>query len=350
LRESEPEVLVGATGAARAVGGTSLDWEGLWERYGMATVLAVVWLVAGVGLTGFATTDNIASVALQSSFIGIAAVGMTMAIIAGTFDLSVGSTLAITAWVGVLLARRYGVPLAIAGTIGAGVFIGLVNGFLVVVVRIPALIATLGMLFVIRGVHFILSGGQSAQYSGHEFTNLGNGDIFGVPIPFLVFVVLAVFGSLVLRRTPYGRYLYAYGSNPTASVTAGVPVKRTLIAVFVTTALFTSIAAFLLGARLYSAGPELDAGFELNVIATVVLGGTRLAGGRGYMLGTAAAAMLFATLANVLNLLHTDSFLQKVAVGLVLVAALSIAGIRERLSERFERFRDSTPEDPGLAS
>lgn len=333
-----------------AAGRSSLDGEGLWERYGMATVLVVVWLVAALGLTGFATTDNIASIALESSFVGIAAVGMTMAIIAGTFDLSVGSTLALTAWVGVLLARRFGVPLALAGTLGAGVVIGLLNGFLVVVVRIPALIATLGMLFVIRGVHFILSGGQSAQYSGHEFTDLGNGDVFGVPTPFLVFLVLAVFGSVVLRRTPYGRYLYAYGSNPSASVTAGVPVKRTLLAVFVTTALFTSIAAFLLGARLYSAGPELDAGFELNVIATVVLGGTRLAGGRGYMLGTLAAAMLFATLANVLNLLHTDSFLQKVAVGLVLVAALSIGGARERLSELLQRGREGAPEEPKPAT
>jgi ribose transport system permease protein len=313
-----------------------MDWEVMWERYGMATVLVVTWLIAGTAISGFATTDNIASVLLQSSFVGIAAIGMTMAIIAGTFDLSVGSTLALAAWVGVLVARHYGVPLALAGALATGLAIGLINGFLVVLVRIPALIATLGMLFVIRGVHFILSGGRSAQYSGHEFTDLGNGDVFGVPTPFLFFVALAIFGSVVLRRTSFGRYLYAHGSNPSAARTAGVPVKRLLAAVFIATGLFSAAAAFLLGARLYSAGPGLETGFELNVIATVVLGGTRLSGGRGYLLGTFSAAVLFATLANVLNLLHTDSFLQKVAVGMVLLVALSIGGIRQRLGEQLQ--------------
>jgi len=315
---------------------SNIDWETMWERFGIATVVIVIWFVAFLFLENFSNLGNITSVLRQSAFVGISAIGMTIAIISGTFDLSVGAILGICAWVAVLVAGQVGLIAAIASALLVGIALGTVNGLLVTRLKIPAFIATLGMYFVIRGFHFILTEGAAVRYNGPEFVIFGNGKLLGetLPIPFAIFLVCALIGTIILNRTPFGRYVYAVGSNSSAAKIAGVPIRQVTMAVFMLIGLFTAISGFLMGSRLYSAGPGLEPGFELTVIATVVLGGTRLSGGRGSMLGTVAAAILFATMANVLNLLQTDAFIQKVAVGLVLLLALSIDGIRQRLIER----------------
>src|SRR5580704_2157576 len=313
------------------------DWDLLWEKFGIATVLVLVWILAVVGTPRFANLDNLASVLRQSAFVGISAVGMTIAVLAGTFDLSVGSTQALSAWTAVLVASHYGVVPAFIAAVLVGGIVGLLNGSLVVLIRIPAFIATLGTMFLISGLTFILTNGQSARFNGKDFVWWGNGQVGGVPVPFIIFLLCALVGIVVLHRTPFGRYVFAVGSNIRAAHVAGVPIGRTVLFVFLAVGLFTGLGAALLGSRLYSAGPGLEPGFELNVIATVVLGGTRLAGGRGSMFGTIAAAILFATLANILNLNHVDAFVQRVAVGLVLLLALSVEGIRQRLVERWSR-------------
>lgn len=315
----------------------SLDWDLLWEKFGIATVLAVVWTLAAIATPRFANLDNLASVLRQSAFVGVAAVGMTIAIIAGTFDLSVGSVQALSAWTAVSIAPHFGVLPAFVVAIVVGGIIGLLNGSLVVLIRIPAFIATLGTMFLISGLTFILTNGQTARFNGKDFVWWGNGLVGSIPVPFILFLFCAAIGAVILHRTVFGRYVFAIGSNVRAARVAGVPVGRTILFVFVVVGLFTGLGAALLGSRLYSAGPGLEPGFELNVIATVVLGGTRLAGGRGSMLGTVAAAILFATLSNVLNLNHVDAFVQRVAVGLVLLLALSVEGIRQRLVERWNR-------------
>jgi ribose/xylose/arabinose/galactoside ABC-type transport system permease subunit len=330
----------------REIRRAALDWDLLWEKFGIATVLLLVWILAALATPRFANLDNLASVLRQSAFVGIAAVGMTMAIIAGTFDLSVGSTQALSAWTAVSVAGHGGVLPAFIAAVVVGGMVGLLNGSLVVLIRIPAFIATLGTMFLIGGLTFILTNGQTARFNGKDFVWWGNGQIGNVPVPFLIFLLCALVGVVILHRTAFGRYVFAIGSNIRAAHVAGVPIGRTILFVFVVVGLFTGLGAALLGSRLYSAGPGLEPGFELNVIATVVLGGTRLAGGRGSMLGTIAAAILFATLANVLNLNHVDAFVQRVAVGLVLLLALSVEGIRQRLVERWSRRqRPSNPSD-----
>jgi ribose/xylose/arabinose/galactoside ABC-type transport system permease subunit len=314
-----------------------LDWDLLWERFGIAAVTAAVWVIAGLGTPGFAGADNLISVLRQSAFVGISAVGMTIAIISGTFDLSVGSTQALSAWIAVSVAKVAGILPAFVAAIVAGGIIGLCNGSLVTLIRIPAFIATLGTMFLISGFTYIITNGQTARFGAKPFVWWGNGQVLNVPVPFMLFVGCALLGAFILHRTSFGRFVYAIGSNCEAANVAGVPVRRTTIFVFVVVGLFTGLGAALLGARLYSAGPGLEPGFELNVIATVVLGGTRLAGGRGSMLGTVAAAILFATLANVLNLNHVDAFVQRVVVGLVLLLALSVEGLRQRLAEYWSR-------------
>jgi ribose/xylose/arabinose/galactoside ABC-type transport system permease subunit len=314
------------------------DWDVMWERYGISAVLLVVWAISAVTIPNFGSRDNLINVLRQSSFVGVAAIGMTIAIISGTFDLSVGSILGLCAWVAVSVAKAAGVGPAIVAALATGMIVGVINGLLVSRVRIPAFIATLGMLFIVRGFTFVITSGEAARFNGKSFIWLGNGTIGNlVPVPFLIFVLAALLGAGILRYTSFGRYVYAIGTNATAALVAGVPLRPITTLVFVATGMFTAGSAVLIGARLYSAGPGLEPGYELKVIATVVLGGTRLAGGRGSMLGTVAAAILFATLSNILNLVHADSFVQRVAVGLVLLLALSIEGIRQRLAERMSR-------------
>jgi len=314
-----------------------VDWDLLWERFGTAVVTIAIWLIAGLSTPRFANVDNFVSVLRQSAFVGVSAVGMTFAIIAGTFDLSVGSTQALCAWVAVSVAKVAGVFPAFVTAVALGGVIGLCNGSLVALVRIPAFIATLGTMFLINGLTYIVTNGQTARFSGKPFVWWGNAQVMSLPVPFVVFLGCALLGAAILHRTSFGRFIYAIGCNREAANAAGVPVAKTTILVFIVVGLFTGLGAALLGARLYSAGPGLEPGFELNVIATVVLGGTRLAGGRGSMLGTVAAAILFATLANVLNLNHVDAFVQRVVVGLVLLLALSVEGVRQRLAEYWSK-------------
>jgi ribose transport system permease protein len=317
----------------------TLDWDILWERYGIATVVLIAWIVAFFFVPNFRNPDNMLNVIRQSAFVGCAAIGMTVAIISGTFDLSVGSTLALSAYLGLMVvSTTESVILAILVTILVAMIIGLINGLLITKVGISAFITTLGMSFIVRGLSYIISkGGEPVRYNGRAFTWWGNGSFLSIPIPFIIFILCALAGWFILKKTPFGRYVFSIGTNEDAAKVAGVPVQKSIIYIFIIVGLFTGVSAFLIGSRLYSAGPGLEPGFELSVIAAVVLGGTRLAGGRGSIIGTIAACLLYATMGNVLNLLHADAFVQRVAVGAVLLLALSIEGIRQRIFERTSR-------------
>jgi ribose transport system permease protein len=316
----------------------TVDWDVLWERYGITAVLVIAWILCYLFVPKFSNPDNMLNVLRQSAFVGVAAVGMTVAIISGTFDLSIGSSLGLCAWTAVVVGAATGsVPLAILSAALVGVLIGIVNGLLITQIKIPAFITTLGMYFIVRAIHFIITDGAPSRNNAKDFIWWGNGSVLGIPVPFILFIVFAIGMALVLNRTEFGRYVYSIGTNSQAAWVSGVPIKATTMWIFIVVSLFASFSGFLIGSRIYSAGPGLEPDFALNVIATVVLGGTRLAGGRGSMLGTVAAAIIFAGMGNVLNLMHTDSFVQRVAIGLVLLLALSIEGIRQRLFELSSR-------------
>jgi ribose transport system permease protein len=316
----------------------SIDWDVLWERFGITAILLVAWILCYLFVPKFSHPDNMLNVLRQSAFVGVAAVGMTVAIISGTFDLSIGSSLGLCAWTAVVIGASTGsVPLAILSAALVGIVIGTINGLLITRIKIPAFITTLGTYFIIRAVHFIITDGAPSRNNAKDFVWWGNGSVLGIPVPFIIFIIFAVGMALILARTEFGRYVFSIGTNSQAARVAGVPIVATTIWIFIVVSLFASFSGFLIGSRIYSAGPGLEPDFALNVIATVVLGGTRLAGGRGSMLGTVSAAILFAGMANVLNLMHTDSFVQRVAVGLVLLLALSIEGIRQRLFEMSSR-------------
>jgi ribose transport system permease protein len=271
------------------------------------------------------------SVLRQGSYTGIAAAAMTLLIITRAFDLSVGSLLSVCAIATATLVPQVGIAGALVGALAVGAALGAVNGLIITRLRIPTLVATLGTMYVFLSVAYVWTGGNVRSVADPAFLRIGIDQVAGLPMPFVVAVSVFVLGWAVLRFTTYGRFVRAVGTNEDAARFAGVPVDAVRLVTFVIVGACTALAAFLQTAQLSSATASVGTGFELNVIATVVLGGTSLNGGRGTMLGTLAAALFFAVLNNALNLYGVDSYWQYVAVGAVLITALAIDTGRERL-------------------
>lgn len=282
------------------------------------------------------------SILRESSFVGVAAIGMTFCIITGDFDLSVGSMLALLGIALVAMVGHTGLLVGLAAVTAMGAVCGLVNGLLISRLRIPAFIATLAMYFIYRAVAYIVTKGEPVQFQEPWFTEVGNGSVAGIPTPFLFFVVLAVLGTLVLRRTPFGRRVLAIGNSTRASEISGIRIARMRTLVFTIVGAFTGVAAFLISSRMWSANSGMKTGYEFDVIAAVVLGGTSLAGGKGSVGNTVIASIFFASLNTAMNMFHVDSYMQRVVIGIVLLIAFSLTGIRTFVAERLRLRRERT--------
>ena len=308
-----------------------------WRERMIFVALAVLFAAVSLANPRFASWTNILSILGDSSYIGIAAIGMTLCIIFGAFDLSVGALLALLSVVAVTVAPRLQPVVGTAGFLvavaAAGMACGLVNVALVAGLRIPAFIATLGMMYVYRGAAFLVSSGQDQRLAAGWFLALANGEVASVPVVFLVFAGLTVIGTLLLNRHPLGRHIQAVGNSPQAARTAGISVPRTTLAVFALVGLFTAIAAVLQASLLRGAQPGRGVEFELYVIATVVLGGTSLAGGKGSVVNTGAAAVLLAMLQSAFSFLAVNPYLQKIIIGGVLLTAFSMNHLRLRTEQ-----------------
>jgi ribose transport system permease protein len=309
-------------------------------RYTILWILAVFVVVVAATNENFATPDNLRSVLRQSSYTGIAAAAMTLLIMSEAFDLSVGSMLGVCAIVTAALVTELGIAGALVGALAVGGGLGAVNGLIVTKLRIPTLVATLGTLYVFLAIGFISTKGKIRGVTDTDFLLLGLQNHLGLPLPFIVMVGVFVGAFVLLRYTSYGRLVRAVGTNERAARFAGVPVARVRLLTFVLVGICVAIAAFLQTAQLSSATPTVGTGYELTVIAIVVLGGTSLSGGRGTLLGTFCGALFFAVLNNTLNLYGVDSYWTYVAVGAVLITALAIDAARDRLL-RAPRFSDT---------
>lgn len=298
-------------------------------------VVALVALCVAVGLArpSFWGTGNLSNVLFQASFVGLAACGMTLLIAGGLLDLSVGGVIAVSsiAVATVLPHTTIGAAIGLALLIGAA--LGLVNGLLVTYVKIAPFIATLGTLYLFLGLAFIWTSGSVLPITSSNYRSLTTGTVGWLPVPFLVFTVVAVLSYLLLQRTYFGRTVRAFGSNERAAGLAGLPVNRAKVLVFVVAGICFALAGVFMAGRLASAEGNMAMGFEMNVIAAVVVGGTALRGGRGTMFGTVVGALLFAVLANALNLLGVASYWQYVLTGTVLIAAIAIGARRASAAE-----------------
>jgi len=285
-------------------------------------------LVLGVTLSisspSFLTAHNLQNLLSVTSMVGITAVGMTLLIIAGEIDLSVGSQQAL---IGVLTMQALNssgsLIVALLVALGLGAVVGLVNGGLSLGLRINSFIVTLAMLSIIRGAAYVSTNAAVQNSSGVDaFMQIGNGFIAGVPWPLVIGLVVFVLFVVLFEKSVLGRYLAVVGGNPEAARLVGIRVRAVKLAAFVIVGALSAVSATILLSKLNSGQNNAGFGFELQVIAAVLLGGTSLFGGRGSLLGTALAVILIGTLTNGLNLLGISSRWQLVLNGVLILIAI----------------------------
>ncbi|AZQ74460.1 ABC transporter permease [Streptomyces luteoverticillatus] len=279
----------------------------------------------------FLNGQNLLNVGVQASVTAILAFGLTFVIVSAGIDLSVGSVAALSATVVAWAATGHGLPvwLALPLGLGTGAVAGLVSGALVAYGKLPSFIATLAMLSVARGLALVISGGSPIAFPS-SLAHLGDTLAGRLPVPVLVMAAAGLLTTLILTRTPTGRAMFAIGGNEEAARLSGIDVRRRKLTVYALSGLFAAIAGVVLAARLTSAQPQAAAGYELDAIAAVVIGGASLSGGSGKASGTLVGALILAVLRNGLNLLSVSAFWQQVATGAVIAVAVLLDTLRRR--------------------
>ncbi len=290
----------------------------------IAVFFAVMVIVFSLITDTFLTQANILNILRQIAPLMIVAVAMTFVITTGGIDLSVGSVLAlVNALAAISLQAGTPWPIVVVLMLVVGVAIGLVQGFFVAHEGIPAFIVTLAGLSAIRGTALLLTKGYSIPIDPHSsFNEIGRGWALGAPMPAIIAVVVLVVGYVVFNETTFGRYVTGVGANAEAVRRAGVNTERVTIAVYALSGLAAALAGIIIAARLGSGSSNAGGGFELDVIAAVVLGGTSLFGGRGTMIGTALGALTVAVIGNGLILCHLSPFLTPIVTGIIILVAI----------------------------
>jgi ribose transport system permease protein len=296
-------------------------------------MLAVVVVAMSVGTSGFLTGANLENLVVQSAAAGIIAVGMTVVLIGGGFDLSVGSTMALTGVVTVALLG-HGLVVALAGGIAVGAVIGLCNGILVTKAKINPFIATLATMIVVRGLALLAAGGQPTFADSPAFDQLGNGEVLGLPAAGIYVVAAFLIVWLITRYTVYGRDVYAVGGNEKAARMAGLDSTRVRTWTYIIGGITAALAGILVGARLNVASPTIGDDAALAGITAALLGGTSLYGGIGSVIGTLEGLLLIAVLGNGLNLLGVPAAYQTLATGLVLIVAVLLETLTHGHAQR----------------
>ena len=315
-------------------------------------LIALVIIIAIFAIMSL-TAGNLTTITKQVAFNAIVALGMLMVILNGGIDLSVGSIVGFTAAVAGNLFRGVPVPgtdvtmfpslwVIIVISIAVGMLVGWVNGLLIARLNLAPFIVTLGMLYVARGLTEVLLNGQNItnELRGQEgLNNTGFFEIFasrplGLPLAAWVMIILAIIFSIVLNRTPFGRWLYATGSNERAAQLSGVPVRSVKTQIYVLSGLCAGIVGILQMANISSATADLGTFYELNAIAAVVIGGAALSGGRGTVRGTIIGAFVIGFLANGLVIVGVSPFWQKVITGAVIILAVAVDQIQQIVQRR----------------
>ncbi|MCC5961846.1 MAG: ABC transporter permease [Rhodobacteraceae bacterium] len=305
-------------------------------KQGILVAFILFMIVFSVMSDRFMTTGNVMSVFRQATIIGVIALGVTIVVIGGNLDLSVGSMLSFATVLVVDLHDKIGPELAIPVMVLATLCLGAINGFLIGILRLNSLIVTLGMLSVIQGLVLIYSGGQNVDIANQTdtwFRFFGRGAIFGVATPIIIFLGLALVFHVIMTRMPFGRRVIAVGGNPTASVFSGVPRSRVVFMTYLISALCVAVAAMILGSRVMGSQNNVGQGYELQVLAAVILGGTSLLGGSGSILRTVLGVLMLAFIQNGLILMGQPYYTQWLVTWAVIIIAvwLDVAAKRGRL-------------------
>jgi erythritol transport system permease protein len=339
-----------ATGGAPA---RSLNLNAVLIEGRALIALVIIVAIFAVLSDNYLTTGNLTTITKQVAFNAIVALGMLMVILNGGIDLSVGSTVGLTAAVAGNLFRGLDLPLTqaimfpqvwviVVLSVAVGMLVGYVNGLLIAKLNLAPFIVTLGMLYVARGLTQVLLNGQNItnELTGQPYLgNTGFFEVFasrplGLPISAWVMIILAVVFSLLLTRTPFGRWLYATGSNERAAQLSGVPVKRVQTRIYVISGFCAGVVGILQMANISSSTADLGQFYELNAIAAVVIGGAALSGGRGTVRGTIIGAFVIGFLANGLVIVGVSPFWQQVITGAVIILAVAVDQIQQIIQRR----------------
>ncbi|MBS1824003.1 MAG: ABC transporter permease [Acidobacteria bacterium] len=296
--------------------------------------LTLIALFVGLSIASpdhFLSKTNLSSVVRQTAVINLMALGMTLVIISGGIDLSVGAILAMGGLLGTM-AMAKGQPILMGVFIGvfAGCVCGFLNGFLTTKLKINPFIVTLGTLGILRGTTLIISNGLPVHEIPAAFSYLGEGNLLGVPFVLWVLVVCAVLVHVILEHTRLGRYAFSIGSNPDAAYYAGIPVAFHTTAVYAICGMLTGLGGMIEASRLMTGQPTAGQGYELQAIAAVVIGGGSLRGGEGSVIGTLVGAFIMGLLANGSDLLGISPYLQQAIIGATIILAVSFDELRKR--------------------
>jgi len=307
---------------------------GRYNELGLFAVAIVLFVLFSVGSPYFFKVRNLSNVLGQISMTMIAAVGMSLLMIAGEVDLSVGSLQAVVALPLLVIMNRTGsFWLGVVPALATGLVVGLINGFLVTRMRINSLIVTLGMYYLLRGLVYFLTGKVPISDSSNDpsFFAVGNAKLFGLlPVMAILMIAILALCIYVLGSTTYGRRLYAVGGNAEVARAVGINPERMKFSAFLICSLLSSVSAILLASRLNSANHMAGQGFEFQVIAAVVMGGVSLSGGRGNLTGALFGVLIFGLIQNGMGLMSIDTQYQLVITGGIIVAAVAIDELRHR--------------------
>jgi ribose transport system permease protein len=298
----------------------------------LLVILVVLCIAISMGAPQFYSVENVIAILRQCSLVLIIAAGMTMLLIAAEVDLSVGASLAFSGVVAMDVTNKTGsVAMGAAAGILFGGLVGVFNGLVVTRLRVNSLIATIATMMILQGGVFLYS--REAVQNMHlqrAFTDISTGYIGPIPVPVIIAAVVFVVAYVVLRHTTLGRYIYATGANERAARLSGIRPERLKLIVFVVTGLLTGLAGLILASLMNAGQPTAGRGFELTVVAAVILGGTSLTGGRGSLLGTLLGVLVLKVIDNGIIILRWDQNLQMVVPGVVIILATYLDLVRKK--------------------
>lgn len=306
--------------------GTRSSFFNLFRGYGLLWALFLLCLVAALTSSHFLQTANLVNVIRQIALSGIVGVGLTFVILTAGIDISVGAIVGVVVVVGASLLNM-GLPFWAVIPLGAalGACFGLLNGVGITYGKVPPFIMTLGMMVMARGLAFTLSNGQPVALSddvADAVSWLGSGSLLAIPVPVWIFVAICVIAFVLLRYTPYGRAIYAVGSNPEAARLSGINVRFIIFSVYLISGLLAGITGLIFISRLTVGEPTAGTGMELEAITIAVIGGTSLFGGEGGIVGTSIGAAILVVLANFMNLMGVSPFSQQIVKGAIIICAV----------------------------
>lgn len=315
--------------------------EHIFKKFSTIIILIAIITIFSISSSNFLTVNNILNVLRQVSVISILTAGMTFVIISGGMDLTVGAYLGLTGVIAAKFMSDMGMPIfiSILLTVIIVTFFGVITGLLIVALNVSAIVITLGMMTVVRGLAYIISGGLPIYSIPDSIIYLGQGYILGIPVPVIIMLILVALMGFILKKSYFGRYIYAIGGNVDAAKLAGIAVNKIIISLYAISAFLASIAGIVLSGRISSGAPASGTGTEMDVVTAVVIGGVSVNGGKGTMLGAFLGAVIMGILSNGLTILNIGEYYQQVVKGIVLILAVTFDVLANK--ERIKKVKEA---------